>query len=175
MNKYYALVAALGFAVSGAAYAQTASVPAGVVQKTVNGNGPAILVPETGHVVAAGSQAVVNGQQKVQAVSINGVATAATPGALGNDGLPSIANAQVGNVAGLTAYCVHKKLVHGTAPRVASRKLAHRPDVIADQYYSLGGRGLLQTATNTPFDISSLPKDKKVLLCVSLVQKAQGL
>ncbi|KXV24105.1 hypothetical protein [Gluconobacter japonicus] len=155
-NKYFAAFAALGLAFSGAAVAQTAPQP-----------GQPIVPP--------GTQAVIT-PNHVQAVGgINGVATAATPGTLGENGMPSLDNAQAGNVAGLTSYCIHNKLSLGTAPRSASRTLAKRPDVQNDQYYSLGGRGLLQTSTNTPFDISTLPKDKQVLVCRDLFKKAQSL
>lgn len=155
-NKYFSAFAALGLAFSGAAVAQTAPQP-----------GQPIVPP--------GTQAVIT-PNHVQAVGgINGVATAATPGTLGENGMPSIDSAQAGNVAGLTSYCIHKKLSLGTAPRSASRTLAKRSDVQNDQYYSLGGRGLLQTSTNTPFDISTLPKDKQVLVCRDLFKKAQSL
>ncbi|AFW01050.1 DUF2501 domain-containing protein [Gluconobacter oxydans] len=155
-NKYFAAFAALGLAFSGAAVAQTAPQP-----------GQPIVPP--------GTQAVIT-PNHVQAVGgINGIATAATPGTLGENGMPSIDSAQAGNVAGLTSYCIHKKLSLGTAPRSASRTLAKRSDVQNDQYYSLGGRGLLQTSTNTPFDISTLPKDKQVLVCRDLFKKAQSL
>ncbi|GAC86426.1 hypothetical protein Gbth_025_040 [Gluconobacter thailandicus F149-1 = NBRC 100600] len=155
-NKYFAAFAALGLAFSGAAVAQTAPQP-----------GQPIVPP--------GTQAVIT-PNHVQAVGgLNGIATAATPGTLGDNGMPSIDNAQAGNVAGLTSYCIHKKLSLGTGPRSASRNLAKRADVQNDQYYSLGGRGLLQTSSNTPFDISTLPKDKQVLVCRDLFKKAQSL
>lgn len=117
--------------------------------------------------------ALAHGGQVVQ--GINGVSTAATPGTLGEDGLPSIDAAKDGNVAGLLSYCVRHQYGYGTTTRVIGRQLAKRPDVKSDQYYSLGGKGLLQTASSTPFDISTLDKTHATKLCSDLTKKGQTL
>ncbi|GBR03139.1 hypothetical protein AA21952_0968 [Acetobacter oeni LMG 21952] len=106
---------------------------------------------------------------------VTGADTAGTPGAVGAGGMPSIDNAGTGNVAGLLSYCVDKKYTPGTTPRTVARKLAERPDVKNDQAYSLGGQGLLQNGTSTPFDISTLKKSQRVKLCSDLTKKGQSL
>ncbi|EHH67829.1 hypothetical protein [Gluconobacter morbifer] len=154
----FALSAFAALAFSGAVSAQT--IPAEAQTR------PVATVPP-------GTQAVIT-PNHVQAVSgVNGVQTSASPGSLDAYGLPSIKGAQAGNVAGLTYYCLHNQLVLGTAPIVASRTLAKRPDVQNDQFYSLGGKGLLQTEGNSTFDITTLGKTKRVMLCNQLVKKAQ--
>ncbi|GBQ90344.1 DUF2501 domain-containing protein [Asaia krungthepensis] len=103
----------------------------------------------------------------------NTVATAKTPGVLDTYGLPSLDSARAGNLAGLASYCVRNHLVHGTTLRVVGRKLAKRPDVKNDQYYSLGGQGLIQTSTNVPFDVSSLDLSHRTQLCAQVGQRGQ--
>ena len=165
-NKYFGVAAACGLAFAGvsAAHAQTT---------TPSAPNAAVVVPVVPVTTPNGHLAgPTQGAQVVGGVS--GVVTASTPGTLGMDGLPSIDNAQAGNIAGVLTYCDHRKLVLGTTPRSVARRLASRSDVKNDQFYSLGGRGLLQNGTATPFDISTLPKDKQVLVCQALIKKGQG-
>ncbi len=159
-NKYFAVLAAAGLTISGAAVAQT--IPPIPQSSPV----PTVVPGTQATLPSASLQAVAGGKN---------VLTAATPGVLDADGLPSIENAQAGNVAGITYYCVHHKLVLGTSPIVASRMLAKRSDVKNDQFYSLGGKGLLQMAGGNVFDISTLSKDKRVMTCNDLIKKAQSL
>lgn len=105
----------------------------------------------------------------------NTVATVATPGALDSYGLPSLDSAKAGNLAGLASYCVRKHLVHGNTLRVIGRDLAKRPDVKTDQYYSLGGQGLLQTSTNVPFDVSTLDASHRTQLCAQVGQRGKAI
>lgn len=159
-NKYFSVLAAASLTISGAAFAQT--VP------PIPQSSPVPTIP-------AGTQATLPSANLQAVAGGKNILTAASPGTLGADGLPSIGNAQAGNVAGLSYYCVHQKLVLGTSPIVASRTLAKRPDVQNDQFYSLGGKGLLQTAGGNVFDISTLPKDKRVMTCNDIIKKAQSL
>ncbi|AQS86060.1 MAG: DUF2501 domain-containing protein [Acetobacter aceti] len=170
-SRHIALVASFGMALAsvGVAQAQTAAqqLPAGTTLSTA----PNGALPVTNPANAA--SAPTEGAQMVK--GITGATTAATPGALGENGLPSIDNATPGNVAGLLSYCIHKKYVNGTTSRSVARKLAKRADVKNDQNYSLGGQGLLSNATSTPFDISTLDKSKRVKLCSDLTKKGQEL
>lgn len=119
------------------------------------------------------ASAPAQGVQMVQGVT--GAATAGTPGALGENGLPPITEASAGNVAGLLSYCIQKQYVYGTTSRTVGRDLAKRADVKNDQGYSLGGQGLLQNGTSTPFDISTLDKSARVKLCSDLTHRGQEL
>ncbi|NHN89118.1 DUF2501 domain-containing protein [Acetobacter conturbans] len=171
-SQRIALVVSCGLAFGSfgvAAHAQTAAqqLPAGTTLSAP----PPGSVPVTNPANAASAPA--SGAQMVSGVT--GATTAATPGALGENGLPSIDNATPGNVAGLLSYCVHKKYTDTTTSRSVARKLAKRADVKNDQNYSLGGQGLLANGTTTPFDISTLSKSKRVKLCSDLTKKGQGL
>lgn len=164
------LTALCSLAYAGAAHAQQAPVPA-VAPGTQSTVMPAGSVP----VERPGAPTANNGAMQAvggPAVS-NTVATAATPGVLDTYGLPSLDSAKAGNLAGLASYCVRNHLVHGTTLRVVGRKLAKRPDVQNDQYYSLGGQGLLQTSTNVPFDVSSLDLSHRTQLCAQVGQRGQ--
>lgn len=166
----FALSGGLVLSAVGGAQAQSAAgqLPAGTTLSTQ----PAGSVPVTSPADPASNPAT-QGTQIVNGVT--GSTTAATPGALGTDGLPTLASAGAGNVAGLLSYCIHKKLVYGTTARSTARALAKRDDVKNDQFYSVGGQGLLQTGTSTPFDIATLDKSKRVELCSDLVKKGQSL
>lgn len=159
-NKYFAVLAAASLSISGAAFAQ--GVP------PIPQSSPVPTIP-------AGTQATLPSANLQAVAGGKNVLSAASPGTLGADGLPSIQNAQAGNVAGLTYYCTHHKLVLGTSPIVAARTLAKRPDVQNDQFYSLGGKGMLQMQGGNVFDIGTLPKDKRVMTCNDLIKKAQSL
>ncbi|MFT8808299.1 DUF2501 domain-containing protein [Gluconobacter sp.] len=159
-NKYFAVLAAAGLTISGSAFAQG-------VPPIPQSSPAATVVPGTQATLPSANLQAVSGGKNILSAS--------SPGTLGADGVPSIENAQAGNVAGLTYYCTHHKLVLGTSPIVAARTLAKRPDIQNDQFYSLGGKGLLQTAGGNVFDISTLPKDKRVMTCNDLVKKAQSL
>ncbi|MBO1359175.1 DUF2501 domain-containing protein [Acetobacter sacchari] len=171
-TQYIALGAACGLAFSaiGAAHAQSAAaqLPAGTVLSTQ----PAGSVPVTAPADPA-SNLATKGTQIVKGVT--GSATSATPGALDENGLPSLSSASTGNVTGLLSYCISKKLVNSTTARSTARNLAKRDDVKSDQGYSIGGQGLLQNGSSTPFDISTLNKSKRVELCSDLVKKGQSL
>ncbi|GBQ12347.1 DUF2501 domain-containing protein [Swaminathania salitolerans] len=156
--------------VTGVAHAQQAPTPA-VPPGTQSTAMPAGSVPvhrEGAPHAATDMMQAVGGS----AVS-NTVSTAATPGVLDHYGLPSLDAARAGNLAGLASYCVRNHLVHGTTLRVVGRKLAMRPDVKNDQYYSLGGKGLLQTSSNVPFDVSSLDLSHRTQLCAQVGQVGQ--
>ena len=162
-NKYFGVAAACGLAFAGvsAAHAQatTPSAPNAAVVVPV--------VPVTtpnGHLAGPTQGAQVIG-------GVSGVVTASTPGTLGMDGLPSIDNAQAGNIAGVLTYCDHRKLVLGTTPCSVASRLAVSSDVKYDQVYSPGGRGLLQTGTTTPFVISTQSKEKQALYCRVIIMK----
>ncbi|MBF0875492.1 DUF2501 domain-containing protein [Gluconobacter cerevisiae] len=158
-SKYFAVLAAAGLSISGAAVAQT--VP------PIPQSSPVTTIP-------AGTQARLPGAHVQAVAGGKNVLSAASPGVLGADGLPSIEGAQAGNIAGLTYYCTQHKLVLGTSPIVAARKIAKRPDVHSDEFYSLGGKGLLQMTDGNVFDIGTLSKDKRVTTCNDLVKKAQS-
>lgn len=149
------------------AQTQTVQVPVGTTLPTA----PSGAIPVTNPANAA--SAPTKGAQLVTGVT--GATTAATPGALAEAGLPSIAQASPGNVAGLLSYCVRKDYVSGTTARSVARTLAERADVKHDENYSLGGQGLLQNATSKPFDIASLGQSARVKLCSDLVKKGQSL
>lgn len=170
-NRTLALVATTGlaFASIGAAHAQTAAqqIPAGTTMSAPPPGGIPVTNP------ADQASAPTQGAQVVH--GITGATTAATPGALGENGLPPIDNATPGNVAGLLSYCIHKDYTSGTTPRSVARKLAKRADVKSDQAYSLGGQGLLTNGTSTPFDVSTLKKSQRVKLCSDLTKKGQSL
>lgn len=159
----------LGLSAASMAHAQNTSspLPAGTTFPTA----PADALPVTDP--AHPASAPTNGAQVVGNVS--GTSTTATPGVLGEGGLPSIENASTGNVAGLLSYCVHKNYASGTTPRSVARNLSKRPDVRNDQGYSLGGQGLLQNSTSKPFDIATLELSKRVKLCSDLTKKGQSL
>ncbi|MFT8720529.1 DUF2501 domain-containing protein [Acetobacter sp.] len=170
-SRYIALAVTCGLTIGsfGAAHAQTAAqqLPAGT---TLSAPPPgSIPVTDPAHPASAPTQ----GAQVIK--DVTGATTSATPGSLGENGLPSIDNATPGNVAGLLSYCVHKNYTSGTTPRSVARKLAKRADVKTDQNYSLGGQGLLANGTTTPFDISTLDKSKRVKLCSDLTKKGQSL
>ncbi|GBQ25208.1 hypothetical protein AA12717_2004 [Gluconacetobacter sacchari DSM 12717] len=169
-GRFVAFAVSCGLVVSGAAHAQSAAaqLPAGTTLSTP----PAGSVPVASPADPASNPAT-RGTQIVKGVT--GTTTAATPGVLGENGLPSLASANAGNVAGLLSYCIHKKLVYGTTSRSTARALAKRDDVKNDQFYSVGGQGLLETGTSTPFDISTLDRSKRVELCSDLVKKGQSL
>ncbi len=170
-SRQLALLASCGLVVAsfGAAHAQTTqSVPAGTTLPAA----PPGSVPVTNPADAA-SAPTSPGAQIVNGVT--GASTAATPGAVGAGGMPSIDNASTGNVAGLLYYCVNKKYTYGTTTRSVGRALAKRQDVKNDQGYSLGGQGLLQNGTSTPFDISTLDKSRRVKLCSDLTKKGQTM
>ncbi|WP_246375823.1 DUF2501 domain-containing protein [Gluconacetobacter takamatsuzukensis] len=172
MNRFsaFALSCGVAFSAVGAAHAQgaPAQVPAGTTLSTQ----PVGSVPVTSPADPASNPAT-QGAQVVNGVT--GSTTAATPGVLGTNGLPTLASAGPGNVAGLVTYCIHKKLVYGTTARSTARALAKRDDVKNDQFYSVGGQGLLQTGSSTPFDIATLDRSKRVELCSDLVKKGQSL
>lgn len=107
--------------------------------------------------------------------NVTGTITAATPGALEENDLPSMNQAGAGNVAGLLAYCIHKNYVYGTTSRSVARTLAKQQTVQKDPYYSIGGQGLLQNGTTTPFDIATLATPERVKLCSALTKKGQTL
>ncbi|MDG6095443.1 DUF2501 domain-containing protein [Acetobacter sp. AN02] len=151
--KFAVLTALCGASLASAsvAGAQTVVVP-------TPGTSPS--VPTQGHQVVGG---------------VAGVSTAASPGMTNDGGLPSIDNASKGNVAGLLSYCVHKRILNDTTTRVTGRTLAKAKDVKSDPGYSLGGQGLLQNDTPTPFKISTLDKSKQVELCSQIVKKGQSM
>ena len=157
--------------VGATAYAQQAPVPsvAPGTQSTVMPAG-SIPVQRPGAPQASATMMQAVGGSAVS----NAVSTAATPGVLDTYGLPSLDSAKAGNLAGLASYCVRKHLVHGTTLRVVGRTLAKRPDVKNDQYYSLGGQGLLQTSTNVPFDVSTLDLSHRTQLCAQVGQRGQA-
>ncbi|NHO32870.1 DUF2501 domain-containing protein [Acetobacter fallax] len=169
-SRQLALLATCGLVLSsaGVAYAQTSQqLPAGTTLSAP----PPGSIPVTNPADAASAPS--QGAQMVHGVT--GAATSATPGALNEGGMPSIDSASPGNVAGLLSYCIHKKYVYGTTPRSVARGLAKRQDVKNDQAYSLGGQGLLQNGSSTPFDISTLNKSQRVKLCSDLTKKGQTL
>ncbi|MFT8420595.1 MAG: DUF2501 domain-containing protein [Gluconacetobacter sp.] len=172
MNRFSALAVSCGLAFSVVGAAQAQGVPEQVPAGTTLSTPPAGSVPVTSPVDPASNPAT-QGAQIVNGVT--GSTTAATPGVLGENGLPTLASASAGNVAGLVTYCIHKKLVYGTTARTTARALVKRDDVKNDQFYSVGGQGLLQTGTSTPFDISTLGRSKRVELCSDLVKKGQSL
>ncbi|WP_122038334.1 DUF2501 domain-containing protein [Asaia bogorensis] len=165
------LTAVAGLTFAGAsAHAQQAPVPsvAPGTQSTVMPAG-SIPVHRDGAPDAASHVMQAVGGSGVS----NTVATASTPGVLDHYGLPSLDAAKAGNLAGLASYCVRNHLVHGNTLRVVGRKLAKRPDVQNDQYYSLGGQGLLQSNTNVPFDVSTLDLSHRTQLCAQVRQRGQ--
>lgn len=140
----------LGLSAAGMAHAQNtpSSLPAGTTFPTA----PADALPVTDP--AHPASAPTNGAQVVGNVS--GTSTTATPGVLGEGGLPSIENASTGNVAGLLSYCVHKNYASGTTPRSVARNLSKRPDVRNDQGYSLGGKDCCKTVHPNPLILPRL-------------------
>ncbi|AOX17956.1 hypothetical protein [Kozakia baliensis] len=174
-RKYIGLAAVVGLSVAGIpAYAQSSAPVPSVMPGSQAQAMPSGSVPVT----RDGAPSAANGNMQAiggSAIS-NSVATASTPGALnGYGGLPSIDSAGAGNIAGLMSYCVRNGLEYGTAQRVVGRDLAKRPDVQNDQYYSLGGKGLLQTNSNVPFDISTLDRGHRFQICAQLAQRGQKL
>lgn len=160
-------LALAGVFVGAVAHAQQAPIPS-VAPGTQSTTMPAGSVPVhrdgAPHVSTDVMQAVGG-----NAIS-DTVSTVKTPGVLGAYGLPALDSAKAGNLAGLASYCVRNHLVYGTTLRVVGRRLAARPDVKADQYYSLGGKGLLQTSSNVPFDVSTLDLSHRTRLCALVGQ-----
>ncbi|UYH50954.1 DUF2501 domain-containing protein [Candidatus Kirkpatrickella diaphorinae] len=133
------------------------------VQSNAVPSGSVPVMRQQGAAVAPGKMQVVGGKNLS-----NTVLTAKSPGVLGSDGLPDITSAGPGNVAGLLAYCVQNKIGSRGMTRVVGHALAKRGDVQSDQFYSLGGQGLLQTASAETFDVSTLSKSSRVKLCTDL-------
>ncbi|GAN71437.1 DUF2501 domain-containing protein [Acetobacter syzygii] len=162
-----AFILALGGVHVAQAQTVAAELPAGTTTPT----------PPPGALLATNpanpASAPTNGAQIIN--NVTGTTTATTPGALGENGLPDITHASAGNVAGLLTYCIHKNYVSGTTPRSVARTLAKRPDVKNDPHYSIGGQGLLQNGTSTPFDVATLDQSARVKLCSDLTKKGQSL
>lgn len=127
------------------------------------------VMRQAGAAVAPGKMQVVGGKNLS-----NTVLTAKSPGVLGSDGLPDITSAGPGNVAGLLAYCVQNKIGSRGLTRVVGNSLSKRGDVQSDQFYSLGGQGLLQTASTETFDVSTLSRSSRVKLCTELAVRGKG-
>lgn len=158
-------------ALSGAGIAQAQTVAAELPPGTTTPTPPpgALLATNPANPASAPTQ----GTQVIN--NVTGTITAATPGALGENGLPSIDHASTGNVAGLLSYCINKNYTSGTTSRSVARALAQRPDVKNDPHYSIGGQGLLQNGTTTPFDVATLGQSERVKLCSDLTKKGQSL
>ena len=166
--RHFALTAAAlattGILALQGATAQTVAVPSTTApaQSAVPAGTTIPPVPGYNH----GAQAIAN---------VDPAQTTATAGALGKDALPSVDSAGAGNVGGILYYCIKTKTLYGTTPRTVARTLSKRPDVRNDQYYALGGKGLLQTNTNAPFDIKTLDLSKRTKVCNDLVKRGQSL
>lgn len=171
VSYYLALFVSCGLVAGTLDAARAQSVAEQLPAGTTLSTAPAGAVPVTNPLHSAA--APTSGVQMVKGVT--GATTASTPGAVGEGGLPSLDHATPGNVAGLVSYCVHKKYTPGTTARSVGRALAKRDDVKSDQNYSLGGQGLLANDTSKPFDIATLSKSKRVMLCSDLVKKGQSL
>lgn len=166
--RHFALTAAAlvttGMLASQGATAQTVAVPSTTAPAQSAIPAGTTLPPVPGY--NQGAQAIAN---------VAPAQTTATAGALGNDAMPSVDSANAGNVAGVLYYCIKSKAVFGTTPRTVARTLSKRADARNDQYYALGGKGLLQTNTTAPFDIKTLDLSKRTKVCNDIVKRGQSL